>query len=241
MEIAVCDDNIQDLDRLCIALEQYVEQEQLAMSVVRYNDPDAFLQRLETADAPEISFLDIYMGSHSGVSLARAIRQKDKLAVIVFVTSSSDHMAEGFEVGAVHYLLKPWGVADVAQAMSRATQMIGAPVKHLEFTTDRRKVSLPKSKIRYAEVREKYCHIFSTDGQEYVFRSSFSQLIEKLDEPCFLQCHRSFIVNMDYIKTMEKNDFMLEDGTLIPIRTNSRTEIVRQYESYRFLQIRRGL
>jgi len=241
MEIAVCEDNVQDLERLSAALAEYAEAGRMNITITRYANSDDFLRRLTEEGVPDISFLDIYMSSHSGVELARAIRKKCQSAVIVFVTRSPEYMAEGFAVGAVHYLLKPWTASHVEQAMSRALQITGAPVKLLGITAEHRKELLHQNLILFLEVRDKYCHIFMADGKKYITREKLSALAERLDDSCFIWCHRSFIVNMDYVKALEKNDFVLSDGRFVPIRVGGKTEIAKQYEAYRFSRIRRFL
>jgi DNA-binding LytR/AlgR family response regulator len=238
--IAICEDSAQDMKYLKTAVERIVSSENLDFQISTFADGESFLRHIAQYGVPSISFLDIYMGEVSGLELAMRIRTESEQAVIIFSTTSCEHMAQGWDVGAAHYLVKPYSEEKVTQAMQRAFLIVDRPERYLTFSVNRQPKKIPFSHILYIESRNKYCHIF-TQEREYTVLAKLSDLEEQLDDPRFLRCHQSFIVNMDYIEKLGEHDFILKNNALAPIRRRDRSAVVAEYEEYIFKKVRESL
>ena len=239
MIIAVCDDQIAEGRALAGCLASILKDRKLSGNPLCFSGSGEMLKAMGNGTFP-INFLDIYMDGMNGVELARIIRERNARAAIVFTTSSRDHMAEGFEVGAVHYLLKPFGRADVELALDRCLMLSNSAEPYLELRIQRETIRVMYSQILYIESQNRCC-IVHTLGDEIRSYIRLDQLQEQLKDPRFLRCHRSYIVNLDCIQGICGNDFLLINGTPIPLRREKRAEFKSAFENYYFEKTRSQL
>lgn len=237
MLIAVCDDQPGDRARLAGMLRAILEERHLAAQLREYPSGETLLAALD-GGVFSVCFLDIYMEGISGVATARHIRRRRLPAAIVFTTTSPDHMADGFEVGAVHYLVKPFTREAVETALERCLYLAGEAERFIEVTVEREPRRVLLSDLRYAEVRNNACTLFLADGALVVYLS-LEELSNLLDDPRFLRCQRSFLVNLDYVAELRGNDFLLADGARVPVSRESRAAMKTRYEQYLFKKARR--
>ena len=103
--IAICDDSRADAEYLSALVREWAQGQ--AVQLQRFPSAEAFLFRYEEEKDYDLLLLDIEMGNMDGVSMARAVRKENESVQIVFITGYSDYIADGYDVGALHYLLKP--------------------------------------------------------------------------------------------------------------------------------------
>lgn len=239
MIIAVCDDQITEGRALAGCLASILSDRKLSGRPLCFSSSDEMLEAMGNGTFP-INFLDIYMDGMNGVELARMIRERNPRAAIVFTTSSRDHMADGFDVGAVHYLTKPFGRADVEVALDRCLMLSNSAEPYLELRIQREIKKVMYSQILYIESQNRCC-IVHTLGDEIRSYIRLDQLQEQLKDPRFLRCHRSYIVNLDCIQSIRGNDFLLISGIPIPLRREKRAEFKAAFENYYFEKTRSQL
>lgn len=237
MKIAVCDDCAADRETLQQHLQILGDRQLLSMETIPFQSGEELIQAFEPG-VFQLVFLDIYMTGITGVETAFRIREADPDCVIVFATTSPEHRAEGFDVGAVHYLIKPVTPEGVEAVLSRCRRLVGEAVKQIEIVVDRRNVRVRMGDILYAEVYGKTVLIHTLEGTLKT-HITLGELAELLEEGPFLACHRCFIVNMRHVADMEESDFLLENGTRIPIRKNGRQKTKDAYIQYVFDAVRR--
>lgn len=173
------------------------------------------LQALEfiEKDPVDLIFLDIQMPDLTGIDLARVIGNRAKL---IFVTAFERYALEGFRLDAVDYLLKPFGYDDFLKAVLKARRLIEIPVKPESTEPETGDFLFVKSayKIRkimyqdilYIEGLKEYVKIYLTDEPKPVTSiMSLKNLEEKLPSRQFMRIHRSFIVNLTRIETIERS------------------------------------
>ena len=174
------------------------------------------LRRISFDDkAWDILLLDIEMGAMDGVSLAKKIRQENELVQIVFITGFPDFMAEGYEVSALHYLMKPVAKEKLFTVLDKAAANLGKNEKQLAISFDRQTELVPLSKITYIEAQKQYV-VVHTDKQEYRMKASLADTEKELDE-YFYKCQRSFIVNLRHVLRIGSDSVVLKNGTEVPI------------------------
>ena len=119
--IAICDDNAADRIKLYETIESYLCELGVNANIFTYDNPDKLNSVIESKTICfDIIFLDIIMGDMNGMTCARIIRKQDKLVNIIFLTSSTDYVYEGYEVNATGYLVKPIKIDQLARVMERA-------------------------------------------------------------------------------------------------------------------------
>ena len=119
--IAICDDNAADRTKLHETIENYLGKQDIEAKLCTYDNPDKLISAIEsTTMCFDIIFLDIIMDDMNGMTCAKIIRQRDELVNIIFLTSSTDYVYEGYEVNATGYLVKPIKIDQLARVMERA-------------------------------------------------------------------------------------------------------------------------
>ena len=237
MLIAVCDDQARDRAKLVSVLRALLDERRLAAELREFPSGEALLSALDK-ESFSICFLDIFMAGISGVDAARRIRQKLPRAALVFTTSSPDYMADGFEVGAAHYLVKPFTLEAVETALDRCLYLAGEAERYVEVMAGREPRRVLLSALRYAEVRDNACTLY-LEQEALVVYLSLEELAKLLDDARFLRCQRSFLVNLDHVSELKGSEFILTDGARVPVSRESRAVMKAKYEQYLFQKTRR--
>lgn len=203
-----------------------IDDEPLAMQLVSdYVRKTAFLELCGTFDNPlnalefieknivDLIFLDIQMPDITGIDLAHVIGNKAKL---VFVTAYERYALEGFRADAVDYLLKPFGYDDFLKAALKARRLLETTVNSQVQKVEQDDFLFVKSaykirKIKYEEIiyiegLKEYVKIFLGNNPNPVLSiMSLKNLEEKLPASSFMRVHRSYIVNLKHISTIERS------------------------------------
>ena len=237
MLIALCDDNAKDRAGLAEAVRTILDERRLEAELREFPSGEALLAAMDK-EPFSICFLDIFMEGVSSVAVARRIRQAGTLTAIVFTTSSPEYMADGFAVGAVHYLVKPFTREAVATALERCLYLVGEAERFVEIVVDREPRRVLLSKVHWAESWSNACtlHLEDKDLSTWL---SLEELTALLDDPRFLRCQRSYLVNLDHVIGMKGSEFLLNDGTLVPVSREGRAAMKAKYERYLFEKARR--
>lgn len=232
MLAVLCDDQAADRELLLTFCARYAKENRLPVSTLAFENAGALLQSREARGA-DVLFLDIYMEGALGVDAARILRSKGFRGAIVFTTTSREHYADGFEVEAIHYLLKPVAWDSFCEAMRRVHSHSATQARTVRVTTGHADVDVDVSGLCYIEV---YGHrtILHTGKGEITVNQSLAALEEALGGDPFLRCYRCFIVNMDFVERVTEDAFLMKDGREIPLSRDGRTAIKNRYLSYVF-------
>ena len=169
-------------------------------------------------------FVDINMPDLSGLDFVKSLSEKP---FIVFSTAYSEYAVEGFKVEAMDYLLKPIGYADFLKAVNKVKSYIELkekqPVKssseteHLFVKSDYKLVRVEFSDIKFIESMHEYIKIHLVNGLPLMTLMSLKTIETQLPEDRFMRVHRSFIVNVDKIRVVERNRIVFDNVFYIPV------------------------
>jgi DNA-binding LytR/AlgR family response regulator len=215
---------------------RYADQSMLDFHVDEFQTGTELMQAFQKSDY-KIVFLDILMDGISGVETAYKIRETDSECVIVFTTTSPDFRAEGFDVGAIHYLLKPFTFEAVTKALDRCKRLFAASERYFCVIANRQSVKVRFQDVLYVEVYGK-CTLIHTINDTIKTYTPISKIALLLREGPFLACHRCYIVNMRYISGILDDCFELDNEKKIPIRRKGRQAIKDEYKRYFINSIR---
>ena len=176
--------------------------------------PESFLFQYAEQKDYDILLLDIEMQSMNGVALAKSIRKENDAVQIVFITGYTDYIAEGYDVAALHYLIKPVSEDKLHEVLNRAAIKIRKNEKALFLSSSGEAVRIPLYEIKYLEVQKNYVTIHAKNN--YTVKKTLGALEQELDER-FYRMARSYIVNLSYIDRISKSDVFLSDGTVLPL------------------------
>ena len=207
-----------------------VDDEPLARSELRFlledsGRVDTIVEAASAREAVErlmesnvdVIFLDIAMPKTSGMQLAEALNKLHHPPAVVFVTAYSDFALEAFNVNAVDYLVKPVETDRLEQALNKVQkrgrvrvvtntadveQQSKAAQERIPVVKSGRKVLVPADQIRFIESKDDYSCIYTGD-ERFLSTISLAKLEERLEPYGFFRVHRGFIINLDYVKSVE--------------------------------------
>lgn len=240
MDIAIIEDSGQELSLLERYLQTYLSNRQVYRVIDTYTSGDAFLENWPTKSY-DLVFLDILMDGVSGIEVARKIRETDSECLLIFISSSKEYALQGFEVRAFDYLLKPLSEERFRKTMDLCQNELAKHIRYIEVKESRTLVKIPLDEIIYTDYYNHYIQIHTSARliRSYQQFDVFSPLL--LCYPQFLCCYRNCIVNMDHVSSVDKHDFIMENGERVPITRGNRNAIYQQYADYQFLKINGGI
>lgn len=214
--IAITDDNPADVKYIHSVLERWADARSLSVHIDSYPSAEAFLFQYEENPACDIILLDIEMPGMDGVTMAKRLREKNSTAVIVFITGYSDYIAEGYDVSALHYLMKPVDPDRFMEVLDRAVERLCREEKYLTVKTTNEIVRIPMSSVLFLEAARNYVTIHAEGRGDFVVRHKLGDFESKLDER-FLRVGRSYIVNLTKLYRITRSEVLFPDGAVLPL------------------------
>ena len=213
-KIAICDDSDADRQYVLDMVNRWAVQVGHQVHINTFTSAENFLFHYAGESDYDILLLDIEMGAMDGVAMAKQLRKTNDTVQIVFITGYSDYIAEGYEVAALHYLMKPVKEEKLDSVLERATQKIEKNEKVLNLESGGEMIRVPIYQIRYADVFGNYVTIHATS--DITIKMTLGELEKSLDER-FYRVGRSTIVNLTYISRVTKTEIKLSDGTVLSL------------------------
>ena len=218
-KIAICDDSVVDQNYIFNMTQQWATQRQHTIQINIFPSAESFLFNYAEQKDYDILLLDIEMGDMNGVSLAKKIRQTNETIQIVFITGFPDFISEGYDVSALHYLMKPVSAKKLSDVLDKAVTNLGKKEKSVIFTVDGESLRVPSREIIYIEALSHFCQIHTLHGC-FEVRISISD-IEQMLESEFIRTHRSYLVGLRFMKRISKSDIILDNGETVPLSRNN--------------------
>ena len=218
-------------------LENFVKEIPDLELVDKVKSPIAAIDILNT-DEIDLLFLDIQMPTLSGINLLKTLKRKP---VTVFTTAYSEHAVEAFGLDAVDYLLKPFAFERFLQAVNKAKGQLrkpdgkssaggGKPAKtedgFITIKADAKVIKLYYRDILFIEGLKEYVRIVTHDDR-HVTLMTLKELVDTLPSDMFLRTHKSYILNMRKVKSVEGNLLHLGDHK-IPISRDRKAEVLKR-------------
>ena len=214
IQVAICDDAAADRDYVETMVKRWAQARDVAVELRQYTSAETLLFCLADQGGADIALLDIEMGAMDGVTLAKRLRRDSETMQIVFITGYSDYIAEGYEVAALHYLMKPVKEEKLFSVLDRAAEKLCKNERTLLLETPVETVRVPIYSIRYADVQGNYVSIHA--AQCYTVKMTLRELEQSLDDR-FYRVGRSAIVNLGEITRVTRTEVFLRDGSVLPL------------------------
>ena len=214
-KIAICDDSTADQNYIKDMTRCWAAEGRYVLHIDTFVSAESFLFHYAEHKDYDILLLDIQMEGMDGISLAKKLRQENDQVQIVFVTGFPDFMAQGYEVSALHYLLKPLEEETLCRVLDRAAANLKKADRSVIFTVDGEALRLDVREIMSAEALAHFCRINTLRGQ-FEVRQNFSELAEKLGEG-FIRTHRSYLVQVACIRRISKTEVILDNWEKVPL------------------------
>lgn len=230
MQIAVCDDEKEIRDMFAEKIGRLYPEADLSL----YQSGEELLL---SDKVPDILLLDIQMPGKNGMETAKELRKENKKAIIIFVTALDDFVFQAFDVGAFHYLVKPFDDNKFAEVLENAIKEFedrkvdnsDQEKKVLMIMAGGKHITVNLAEIIYAEVFDRKV-ILHTIHEDIEYYGKMKELHEKAGED-FYRPHRAYLVNFNYIRKYDATTIYLEKGQALMAKQNYR-DFVKSYLRY---------
>lgn len=234
------DDEPDSVQLLQVQLETYCPQ---VAVVGAFTSSIKALQELESLQ-PKLVFLDIEMPVLTGFEL---LEKTAHLGFgVVFITAYNQYALKAFRFNALDYLLKPVDAEDLIQAVAKAEkatrptatqlsqlqkQLRGEPVTRIAIPGQNGVSFIDLKEIIYVEASNNYSKLFLNDGTQFLVSKTLKDVQEVLEEEHFLRVHRQYIINLNQVKSLNRNEGLLTmtNGNQLPIARNQKERLVERY------------
>ena len=238
MKITICDDSIKDLLKIDKLLSKYKTlYPDRDFEPEKFSDPSRLYRKISDGNLTDIYILDMLMPGRTGIDLGRQIRMYGYESVIIYITSSDDHALDAYGVHAVRYLLKPIDENSLFEALDYAFSYTKTKTEPLYLIKTKEGIlHRPYSKIEYIENAGRKQAVHLVDGEvlkSLFIRKSFEEEIQQVAEKKnFLQIHKSFLINLDYVKQLTPDNVLMESGIWLPVSKARAANVKREYLIY---------
>lgn len=228
IQIAVCDDVCQVCEALRQQIAVFCAKNGVSVQIHCYEDPVALYHETTRFD---LVYLDIQMPCLDGMTLAKHIRSQNPDCILVFITVLKEYSLEAFAVEAMDYICKPVDPARLEHSLTRALGQIQKQNEMSIFVQTAHWCKVIKlHEIYYCEVINRKIYLHTREGVlEYY--GKLKEIEQQLDAR-FFKCHRSYLVNLDYLKAYEDGQITLEQGEQIPVSRLRHQELIEKMLQY---------
>ncbi|MEY8357838.1 LytTR family DNA-binding domain-containing protein [Anaerotruncus colihominis] len=215
IKFAICDDEPIMVQEISNQLSQYMDGRKItSYSVTNFSNGCALLESNCNFD---IVFLDIQMDNLDGIETAKILRQQRNHSLLIFVTVLKEYVFNAFEVEAYDYLLKPLDSNQFERTMDRAVSTLAQRAdKSIVIQRGSSCDVVPLAQIVYCEVQGRKIYVHQSDGKIIDYYDNLENFERQMDRR-FFRCHRSYLVNLDYIRGCDTGLVTLSLGAQIPV------------------------
>lgn len=209
MKIAICDDETEDLK----IIQSYCSKYNPTIPTGVFQSGEALLEAYKSSFY-DLVFLDIEMGQMNGLEVGGKLINMPQKPVIVFTTHSLNYAVRGYGI-AMRYLPKPITYDVFSNVMELALERI-LP-KKISVLSNGEQVFIPISEILYFEILRHQLFVHLNSGEKLSMRGTLTELISQVSQRTFVQPHKSYYINMEYVDRLTKQNIVMTNGDLIPI------------------------
>lgn len=230
IKIAICDDENKFVVELETLIRQYSEELGIAICTVTYSD-GAELTQNYPMDI-DLIFLDIQMANVCGLQAADTIRKMDAKVSIIFLTSMAQYALEGYKYNAANFIIKPIKYvrlkAELDRWLSHFTQ---EEKEYILISNNAGKHKVFLNMLQYIETSNRNLMVH-TEGESLIDYRKMKDLESELPEAAFVRCHSGYLVNLFFVKRIEKLEIELTTGEKIPVSQPKRKYVMARLASY---------
>jgi len=225
INIAVCDDCHQQTEYMKMLVNKWANEKNIKITVDMFESAENFKSDWNENKASDILLLDIQMSGQNGVELARDLRRTDENLIIIFITAFTDFISDGYEVSALHYLVKPIQERKLFETLDKAVKSLAKNNSAVFLSADDGDIKVLLDDIIYIESFDHFLEITTIHGKLTVKMPLYE--LERNLGGNFIRCHRCYIVNMKYIKKITRTEITLDSNEAIPLSRRLYTDMNR--------------
>lgn len=228
LKIAICEDNTIHAEMILSILKKELS---FLCQIYTFSSGAELLASCTASSCFDIICMDIQLEQDclSGIELAGQISLSCPDTQIIFISQFLEYASPVYETKHVYFVYKEQLSTYLPKALLAAVRNLENCHEHyLEFDFNKMHYRIPKREILYLERNLRTTYVHTKDGNVYSTTPKLQELQKQL-QPFFCQCHRSFLVNLNTVKTLNRSCAVLSDNTYIPIGRNYYSEIKKNF------------
>lgn len=222
-KIAICDDDARQREYVQELVNAWAKKLRHVIELKIYADAKQFLFDYEEEKDFDLLLLDIEMPEITGIELAKRVRLENSTVQIVFITGYYEYFSDGFDVSALHYLIKPVDERKLYPVLDKAISNLAYRQRAVLVATGEADIKVSLADILYVESENVYVVVHTVHG-DYRMRSTLAKFCGQLDET-FFKVHRSFVVGLRYVKKITRTEIAMVNGDVVPISRGMYDEV----------------
>lgn len=239
MLIAIVDDSKNEQKLIYKAIAQWAKSNHQTVSIKLFDCGEDFLTTVPNTHY-DIVFMDIYMKDMTGIDTAINLRQHHPDTLLIFFTTSAEHMAQAFPCHAFDYIIKPVDNERLYKTLDEAIKVLPENQLYLSFVFKHQEVSVLYSDIICILSDANYCKV-CMKYNEYRTRASFNELTAPLnDSSMFFSIGRGIMVNLDNVLNLGENNCVMVNGKTLPVSRRKKSDVEHALLKHRFEIRRKG-
>jgi DNA-binding LytR/AlgR family response regulator len=233
LNIAICDDDKIDIERLTNILESYYIARDIDLTIDTFTTGKELFNSYKNVNDYQILLLDVEMPSMDGIQIAEVVRSTiDKHVIIVFISNYPQYMQDSFRVHPFYYITKPITMNSIYELMDNiVTEITDSHIIYSLISTEKGDITINIRDVLYIEVINSKTGILNFHFKDKIIttKGTLSYWKEELQHYNFYQCYRSILLNLTHIHYFKKHSITLDNGEELPIGRSSEKELKDLY------------
>lgn len=227
LHVALCDDEEYIHETIGKVIKEYGEERKSELKVLHFFSGKDLL---ESKEEMHILLLDIDMPYIDGIEAAFCLKEKGKECKIIMLTSKQERFKEAFKIGAYRFVTKPVDIEELKEALDNTREIL-LGYNQIEVKFEHTRCKILQSNIDYIEACRDFVKIYVGKNICQSERTLKSWK-EELDNRLFIECHKSYIVNLKSVAKVKRNTLVLENGKEIPIARRRKKDVLQTFIEY---------
>lgn len=246
INIAICDDDIAITGVIEEMLYKIEKEQNLQINCSIFFDGDTLIQNIHQGSYYDLIYMDIEMNRINGINTAEIIRNLDVPVLIIYISGYEKYLKELFHTEPFRFLSKPIDESEFCDVFMAAFKRIQQKTGYFSFSYNKTYIKVPLSSIYYFESKNRIVYIHMSENKNIYAEGSYDRFYGKMNEvqkqlsaynSRFIRIHQSYLVNYDYIKSMNFTTVMMTNGTLLQISEERQKSVRTQYCSMAGIEV----
>lgn len=219
MRIVICDDD----DGCCSQIEKWIleygKQKNMNIEIDIYNSAEVLMKHIQAGYVFDTIYLDIELPEKNGVELGYMIREKLDATVIsiIFISGKTQYCIELFELEPMNFHQKPLRKEWIEKDLDKIVKRRGENATTITYKAKGLKRGIFVKDVVSIESNGNMLNITLSNGEIVTIRGSLSRMSDKYEMECLVRCHKSYMINLNYVDEYQRGYLLLKDGRKIPV------------------------